>query len=98
LSRMEDLGIVTRGLLVRDINALQYAEKETASALQQAVAQMKVAEDTEDQGALLCSADPANPFGIVADWPNSITGATYGRKPGNYMLFMNGRWEMWVEN
>ena len=99
LSRMEELGLVTRGLLVRDIHALQFACKETAERLSQPLPASGGSSGQEDI-VLLSSADPANPYGLTVDWPGdgNMAEAQFARKPGNYLLLKGGRFLMWAAN
>jgi ATP-dependent Lhr-like helicase len=98
LSRMEDLGVVTRGLFVRGIPALQFATRETVERLREPV----VGDSGQADPVLLSAADPANPYGLVVDWPaEEEIGAVAGdfaRKPGNYLLLQGGRFLMWAAN
>jgi len=91
--KMEEWGIVTRGLLVDGVQALQFADKETAELLRQ-----PMWNNPTEGAALLSSADPANPYGVSIDWPEASVRNTFSRKPGNYLLFWQGRWLIWVEN
>jgi Lhr-like helicase len=101
LSRMEELGIVTRGLFVRGVHALQFAVKDTVERLREPV----VADAGRPLDAVLLSAaDPANPYGLVIDWPADASAlgdapsGGFARKPGNYLLLQDGRFVMWAAN
>jgi Lhr-like helicase len=96
LSRMEELGYVTRGLLVRDIHALQFADKETAELLRESLPAGETADP--ENAVLISSADPANPYGLTVDWPAEDNNAAFVRKPGNYMLLSGGRFLLWAGN
>jgi ATP-dependent Lhr-like helicase len=135
LSRMEDLGLAVRGLFVRDIPALQFAERDTVERLREmqstaAVDQASAsgvpdadtpgpgkagdraqgaatgfgtgiagAADDSDHVILLSAADPANPFGLLLDWPTERDrDARFARKPDNHLLLSRGRWLLWTEN
>jgi ATP-dependent Lhr-like helicase len=41
--------------------------------------------------------DPANPYGIIVDWPSEAS-AAFSRKPGNYLVLQGNRWLIWIEN
>jgi len=103
LSRMEELGYVTRGLLVRGIRALQFADKDTAERLREPAPPASGGYGRQDDVALLNSADPANPFGLTVDWPANAAGENsaaipFARKPGNYLLLKDGRFRLWAAN
>jgi len=52
-----------------------------------------------DDVVLLSAADPANPFGLLFDWPaGRSAGARFARKPDNHLLLHRGRWLLWSEN
>ncbi len=89
LFKLEDMGIVTRGLFVSGISSVQFANRRFVPRLLS-----PSAEATET--TLVSAMDPANPFGLFLPWPN-IAGVTFARKPGNYLVVRKGRWLMWVE-
>jgi len=100
LVRMEELGLVTRGLFIRDIQALQFAEREIAERLGETFFTGDPA-NGEDELVALSAVDPANPYGLTVEWPNGkVNAATAGfaRKPGNYMLLRGGRFLLWAAN
>jgi hypothetical protein len=100
LVRMEELGLVTRGLFIRDIQALQFAERETAERLGETLF-TGVPANGEDELVALSAVDPANPYGLTVEWPSGeVNAATAGfaRKPGNYMLLRGGRFLLWAAN
>lgn len=101
LARMEELGLAVRGLFVQDIPALQFADRETVERLRD----MRPREADEPDAAaggdivLLSAADPANPFGLLLDWPAEQAGdARFARRPDNHLLLDRGRWLLWTEN
>ncbi len=102
LSKMEDWGLVTRGLLIDQVPGLQYASKEAAEQLRQMSGRRVndlVQADGEQRITLLSSIDPANPYGLAVPWPVASHAETsFARKAGNYLLFEGNRWLMWVEN
>ena len=100
LSRMEDLGYVTRGLLVDGIRELQFAEKSVAERLH---GSLPASGEQRDDAVLVSAADPANPFGLIVDWPEPVANgkklaASFSRKPGNYLLLQDGRFRLWAAN
>jgi ATP-dependent Lhr-like helicase len=57
------------------------------------------AADDSDHVILLSAADPANPFGLLLDWPvERDRDARFARKPDNHLLLSRGRWFLWTEN
>ncbi|CAI6031546.1 DEAD/DEAH box helicase [Cohnella sp. JJ-181] len=92
LRQLEDWGMVTRGAFIRGLDALQFA----TPAFRDAVKRPPVA--GEGQLAVLSAADPANPFGLIAEWPDGGKGVSYARKPGNFLLLDGDKWLYWVEN
>jgi len=98
LNRMEELGLVTRGLFIRDIHALQFAERETAERLSEALFAVSSSSD-EDELIALSAVDPANPYGLTVEWPSEealASAASFARKSGNYMVLHGGRFLLWA--
>ena len=99
LVRMEELGLVTRGLFIRDIQALQFAERETAERLGE-LRFTNASTAHDDDLVALSAVDPVNPYGLTVDWPNDETlapaAASFARKPGNYMVLRGGRFLLWA--
>ncbi|RAP73456.1 DEAD/DEAH box helicase [Paenibacillus montanisoli] len=92
LKQLEQWGVVTRGLLVQGVQTLQFARREQIDAVRQQL-------PGQDSSAVtvLAATDPANPFGLAADWPNA-RGTGFARKNGNYLVLQHGRWRYWIEN
>ncbi len=92
LQRMEEWGMVTRGLFVEGVQSLQYVAKETAAALRRSP------DRGHDSGTIVLSAvDPANPYGAGLNWPQRDLVA-FARKAGNYLVIRDGEWLLWIEN
>ncbi|QAY65986.1 DEAD/DEAH box helicase [Paenibacillus protaetiae] len=91
LRRLEEWGTVTRGRFMEGQAGMQFTTPELARAMKEA------AEESGGQTTLLSAADPANPFGLLADWPEAED-CTFARKPGNYIILQEGRWSYWIEN
>ncbi|MBW7477783.1 DEAD/DEAH box helicase [Paenibacillus oenotherae] len=92
LRQYEHWGIVTRGLLIQGVNTLQFAKRELLSAIRQPFPGQE-----SDAITVISAIDPANPFGLAADWP-SVRGASFSRKSGNFLVLYQGRWRYWLEN
>lgn len=92
LKQLEDWGLLTRGFFVSGIPVMQYAAKETVDAL-------RSYQPLAGGGgfSLLSAADPANPYGVLLPWPER-EGASFSRKPSNYLLLRGTVWELWLEN
>ncbi|XID94807.1 DEAD/DEAH box helicase [Paenibacillaceae bacterium WGS1546] len=93
LRKLEEWGVLARGAFIRGSPALQFATREGSEALRQPLPSPE-----EPAFAVLSAADPANPFGLSIDWPGNPSGATYSRKPGNYLILQGDLWRYWVEN
>ncbi|MHB1626945.1 MAG: DEAD/DEAH box helicase [Bacilli bacterium] len=92
LHRMEEWGMVTRGLFVEGVQSLQYVAKETAAALRRSP------DSGRDSGTVVLSAvDPANPYGAGLNWPQR-NHVAFARKAGNYLVIRDGEWLLWIEN
>ncbi|WP_246042202.1 DEAD/DEAH box helicase [Cohnella pontilimi] len=92
LRKLEEWGAVTRGMFIRDLHVLQFTTREMAETIRKPVPGGAPSGIT-----LLSSVDPANPYGMIVDWP-AAEGASFSRKPGNYMVLQGDRWLYWVEN
>ncbi|SDX86732.1 DEAD/DEAH box helicase [Paenibacillus sp. CF384] len=92
LKQLEQWGVVTRGLLVQGVQTLQFARREGIASVRQPL-------PGQDNAAVtvLAATDPANPFGLAADWP-SVRGTGFARKSGNYLVLQHGQWRFWLEN
>ena len=92
LHRMEEWGMVTRGLFIEGIQSIQYATRETAATLR------RFPDTGNGSGTIVLSAvDPANPYGAGLNWPKQNRVA-FARKAGNYLVIRDGEWLMWIEN
>ncbi|MCD9020937.1 DEAD/DEAH box helicase [Cohnella sp. NL03-T5] len=93
LKRLEEWGVLTRGTFIRGLSTLQFTTHELSDAMRQSLPDLSSSSST-----LLSSADPANPFGLMMDWPQASQGISFSRKPGNFMLLKGERWLFWIEN
>ena len=90
LKQLEQWGAVTRGLLVEGVGTLQFARREGLEAVRHAV-------PGGDAVTVLAATDPANPFGLAADWP-AAPGSGFSRKSGSFLVLRHGKWRFWLEN
>lgn len=91
MRQLEEWGAVSRGLFIRDKQAMQFTTRELMSTIRDPL------QLGGDELIVLSAVDPANPFGLIADWP-SEQGITYARKSGNYLVLKGERWVAWIEN
>jgi ATP-dependent Lhr-like helicase len=91
LRRLEEWGVVTRGLFIRDVQTMQFTTREIADTIRSSQP------DSSPMPTLLSAVDPANPFGLVMDWP-ADRGISFARKNGNYLVLQGGQWIYWIEN
>lgn len=93
LRQLEEWGMVTRGMFIRGIAAMQFSTKEQVEELEELL------QPASGQPVLVSAADPANPYGVWVDWPEaSGPGIQFARKPGNFLVYDGGRWILWLEN
>ncbi|PZD96450.1 DEAD/DEAH box helicase [Paenibacillus sambharensis] len=92
MKQLEEWGVMTRGLFIRGVPAMQFISRELAPKLH------PVPEASGTGSVTILSAvDPANLFGLVTPWPES-RGPAFARKPGNYIVLDNsGQWLLWIE-
>ncbi|TFE19568.1 DEAD/DEAH box helicase [Cohnella luojiensis] len=93
LKRLEEWGVVTRGTFIRGMSTLQFTTRELSDSVRQPLPGPMGAAYT-----VLSSADPANPFGVLIDWPQGEGSAAYSRKPGNFLVLHGDQWLFWIEN
>ncbi|WP_246016668.1 DEAD/DEAH box helicase [Cohnella phaseoli] len=93
LKRLEEWGVLTRGAFVKGASTLQFTTREQSESIRQ-----PLPDAAEPALSVLSSADPAIPFGLLMDWPQGKGGASYARKPGNFLVMQGDRWLFWIEN
>jgi ATP-dependent Lhr-like helicase len=91
IRKLEDWGMVVRGFWVSGIPYMQISTVEMVEQLKQPFA------ERQNGTIVLSAADPANPYGVVLKWPDRAS-ASFSRKSGNFLVFRNGRWLLWMEN
>ncbi|MCS7460453.1 DEAD/DEAH box helicase [Paenibacillus doosanensis] len=91
LKQLENWGMLTRGLWVRDVKTMQFSTRERLGILQSR-------SWTEgNRPVVLPSTDPSNPFGLLVKWPEK-EGIAFARKKGSELVMRGGRWLLWIEN
>jgi ATP-dependent Lhr-like helicase len=75
------------------MSTLQFTTRELSEAVRQ-----PLPDRSDTASTVLSSADPANPFGMMIDWPQGVQGISYSRKPGNFLLLQGAKWLFWMEN
>lgn len=92
LKQLEQWGVVTRGLLVEGAGSLQFARRAGLDA-----ARLPPPEQDGAAITMLAATDPANPFGLAADWP-AARGSGFARKSGSFLVLQRGEWRYWLES
>ena len=84
LNHLEETGRIRRGYFVEGMGGLQFA-------LPGAVDRLRGAGQPESDGVvILAAADPANPYGTLAPWPEVAEGRA-SRSAGAYVILHDGR-------
>ncbi|MHA7963276.1 DEAD/DEAH box helicase [Paenibacillus sp. CAU 1782] len=90
LGKLEEWGTVVRGRFIEGQSGMQFAPPGIASRLTEAA-------KANGELTILSALDPANPFGLMMDWPDT-PGITCARKTGSYLVVGDGKWRYWIEN
>jgi ATP-dependent Lhr-like helicase len=93
LRRLEELGSLTRGLFVKEVETLQFMEHAVVTEIRRPDTNL----DNLHGVVTVNSCEPASIYGNLIHWPD-VKGAAFARKPGNYLLFHRGDWMGWLEN
>lgn len=93
LKRLEEWGVLTRGAFVKGMASFQFSTKEISEAVR-----LPIPEQREQASTVLSAADPANPFGLLMDWPKGPRHVSFSRNSGNYLLLRGNRWQYWMES
>jgi len=91
MRQLEEWGAVSRGRFILDKQAMQFTSRELMAAMRSPL------QAGSEETTLLSAVDPANPYGLIADWP-ADPGTAYARKSGNYLVLKGERWVAWIEN
>jgi len=92
LRQLEEWGTITRGKFVDGDAAMQFTTPEIAEAVRGSLP-----ESADRSVTVLSSVDPANPYGVIAAWPDGERCA-FARKAGHYLVLRGGQWLYWIEN
>ncbi|MUT68811.1 DEAD/DEAH box helicase [Paenibacillus sp. NEAU-GSW1] len=92
LNRLEEWGTITRGIFVDGAITMQFTTLELARSIHSSIPLPAAAPIT-----LLSAVDPANPFGLMLEWPDHPSCA-FARKPGNFLAFNGDKLLYWIEN
>lgn len=87
------VGVLTRGAYVQGMSSVQFTTRELSESIRQPLPVL-----ADSRSTVLSSADPANPFGLLIDWPEGGGGVSYARKPGNFLVLHGAHWRLWIEN
>jgi ATP-dependent Lhr-like helicase len=93
LRRLEELGTLTRGLFVKEVDTLQFMEHDVVTEIRKP----DPCQESENSLVSVNACDPASIYGNLVPWPD-VKGVAFARKPGNYLLFQHGNWTGWLEN
>ncbi|MBD3919154.1 DEAD/DEAH box helicase [Paenibacillus sp. PR3] len=92
LKQLEEWGTITRGTFVDGEASMQFTTSEIAESVKAAVPL-----SADSTVTVLASVDPANPYGIIADWPTDAACA-FARKAGHFLVLRGDQWLFWIEN
>ncbi|PYI55264.1 DEAD/DEAH box helicase [Paenibacillus flagellatus] len=91
IRKLEDWGMLVRGFWIKGVPYMQMSTAETVDKLKQP------APVRGGETIVLSAVDPANPYGTLLKWPDR-PGASFARKAGNFLVFRDGRWVLWIES
>jgi ATP-dependent Lhr-like helicase len=93
LRRLEETGRIRRGYFVAGLGAAQFAQPGAIDLLRDA-------RDERDEVvvATISATDPANPYGVLIDWPVLVSEDTRGatRTTGARVVIVDGRMAAWI--
>ncbi|WEK55892.1 MAG: DEAD/DEAH box helicase [Candidatus Cohnella colombiensis] len=92
LKRLEQWGAMTRGTFIKGTTNLQFTTRELSDAIKQSLP-----EQVESHSTVLSAVDPANPFGLIMDWPHQQQEAIFARLPNNYLVLKGNTLMFWIE-
>jgi len=92
LKQLEEWGTITRGTFIDGEASMQFTTSEIAESVKAAVPL-----SADSMVTVLASVDPANPYGIIADWPTDASCA-FARKAGHFLVLRGDQWLFWIEN
>ncbi|MGE6333527.1 ATP-dependent helicase [Stenotrophomonas sp. NPDC077659] len=92
LRSMEDAGQLLRGRFVEGMGGAQFAQREDIDRLRASAEQTR----GPDGWVALSALDPANPFGSLLPWPQSIAGPRPVRRVGAMVVIGEGRLQLYL--
>ncbi|WP_274365144.1 DEAD/DEAH box helicase [Paenibacillus thermotolerans] len=97
LKRLEEWGMLTRGLFIEGAAALQFMEHDAVDALRKDAGDSQGLQLADDELIIVNAVDPANPYGIALPWPEHPQ-AKFARKSGNQLILRGSRPVYWFES
>ncbi|GLX67990.1 DEAD/DEAH box helicase [Paenibacillus glycanilyticus] len=94
LRRLEEWGTLTRGLFIDGSITMQFTTPDMADAIRKP---FLAGSGIQDTLTLLSAVDPANPFGLLLDWPSGQE-CGFARKAGHFLVLRGDQWLYWIEN
>ncbi|MCM3628660.1 DEAD/DEAH box helicase [Paenibacillus glycanilyticus] len=95
LRKLEEWGTLTRGLFIEGAITLQFTTPDMADLIRKPLS--AAGSESPEAITLLSAVDPANPFGLLMDWPEGHDCA-FARKPGHFLVIRGDKWLYWIEN
>lgn len=94
LRKLEEWGTLTRGLFIEGAISMQFTTPEIADMIRKP---FPAGTGANEALTLLSAVDPANPFGLLMDWPEGYA-CNFARKPGHFLVLRGDQWLYWIEN
>jgi ATP-dependent Lhr-like helicase len=94
LRKLEEWGTLTRGLFIDGAITMQFTTPEIAELIRKPFPSGNSAKESL---TLLSAVDPANPFGLLMEWPGGYD-CSFARKPGHFLVLRGDQWLFWMEN
>ncbi|WP_236013504.1 DEAD/DEAH box helicase [Paenibacillus glycanilyticus] len=94
LRKLEEWGTLTRGLFIDGAITMQFTTPEIAELIRKPFPSGTSAKESL---TLLSAVDPANPFGLLMEWPGGYD-CSFARKPGHFLVLRGDQWLYWMEN
>lgn len=92
LKKLEEWGTITRGIFIDGAMTMQFTTPAIGNTIR-----ATHADSDSDPLTLLSAVDPANPFGLIVDWPQEQS-CIFARKSGNFLVIQGDQWLYWIES